>query len=209
MHCGLRRSRPICLITLTDMATKSAKSAPAPALTKTEKTPLEDHRWHLAVDEFGVAITDLEYAVMRLHQSFLRWQAECINAVSDTPLSGQENALLHIIRMHERPKTIKDLQQIANRQDVPNMQYELRKLIKAELVEKYGTARSGIYYVATAKGAQVCEDFAKVRSDIFLRLSAGLPDAADNASQSAVCLEQMEKVYESATREIATFYRKR
>ena len=158
------------------------------------------------MDDTGVAITDLEYAVMRVHQSFLRWQSECINAVCDTPLSGQENALLHVIRLRERPKTIKDLLQITNRQDVPNMQYELRKLIKAGLVDKYGSARSGVYYIATDKGAQVCEDFARVRADLLLTLAE--PLAAGGARNSALCLEQLEKAYESATREIATFYRR-
>ena len=185
------------------MATKSTKTeAPAPSPAK----PQEDHRWHLAVDDTGVAITDLEYAVMRVHQSFLRWQSECINAVCDTPLSGQENALLHVIRLRERPKTIKDLLQITNRQDVPNMQYELRKLIKAGLVDKYGSARNGVYYIATDKGAQVCEDFARVRADLLLTLAE--PLAAGGARNSALCLEQLEKAYESATREIATFYRR-
>ncbi|MGN5480329.1 hypothetical protein ACTMU2_36800 [Cupriavidus basilensis] len=30
--------------------------------------------------------------------------------------------------MHDRPKTIRDLAQMTNRQDIPNIQYDLRKL---------------------------------------------------------------------------------
>lgn len=169
----------------------------------------QQHRWHLATDDFGVEITDLEYAVMRVYQSFLRWQSECLAAVTGINLSGQENALLHIIRMHDRPKTIRDLAQMTNRQDIPNIQYDLRKLLKAGLIDKYGTARTGIYYTTTEDGIQVCEDFARLRSEIFLesaRAELGAKSGTDNATNR---LEQLEKVYESATREIATFHRRR
>jgi predicted MarR family transcription regulator len=176
---------------------------------KKTETPSIQHRWHLAMDDFSVEVTDLEYAVMRAYQSFVRWQSECMASVTDTLLSGQENALLHIIRMHERPKTIKDLLHLTNRQDSANMQYELRKLIKAELVEKYGTARTGIYYIATAGGIQVCDDFAKLRSDVLLQAAEAVALIKANAAKAAACLEQMEKVYESATREVATFHRRR
>ncbi len=98
----------------------------------------------------------------------MRWQSECLAAVTGITLSGQENTLLHIIRMHDRPKTIRDLAQMTNRQDIPNIQYDLRKLLKAGLIDKYGTARTGIYYITTDQGVRVCEDFAKLRSDVFL-----------------------------------------
>jgi predicted MarR family transcription regulator len=180
--------------------------------SSTRKQPddsLAQHRWHLATDEFEVEITDLEYAMMRTYQSFLRWQSECIAAVTSTQLDGQENALLHIIRMHDRPKTIKELLHLTNRQDVANMQYELRKLLKAELIDKSGTARSGIYYVATPQGAQVCDDFARLRADVMLNAAKGVATIKSRAAKATACLEQMEKIYESATREVATFHRRR
>jgi len=169
----------------------------------------QQHRWHLATDDFGVEITDLEYAVMRVYQSFLRWQSECLAAVTGVNLSGQENALLHIIRMHGRPKTIKDLAQMTNRHDVPNMQYELRKLIKAGLIDKHGSARTGIYYFATEEGTRVCDDFARLRSEILLEPAKAEIGVKSGITNATARLEQMEKRYEAATREIATFHRRR
>jgi len=183
--------------------TKRNSAAPDPE-------PLANqHLWHLATDDFGVELTDLEYAVMRLYQSFSRWQSECMASVTGISLSGQENALLHIIRMHDRPKTIKDLMHLTNRQDTPNIQYELRKLIKAELIEKYGSARSGIYYVATPAGIKVCDDFAQRRREVLLaaaRATAGIPG---DAAAATACLERLERVYETSAREITTFHRRR
>ncbi len=180
-----------------------------PKLPKGPEVDSSQHRWHLAVDEFGVAFTDLEYALMRLYQAFGRWQSECMAGVTGFNLSGQENALLHIIRMHDRPKTIKDLMHLTNRQDTPNMQYELRKLLKAGLIEKSGTARAGIYYVPTPEGIKVCDDFARLRSETLLTAAKAIPGIEDFASGVTACMEQLEKVYESSTREVATFHHRR
>ncbi|SIT41566.1 conserved hypothetical protein [Paraburkholderia ribeironis] len=176
---------------------------------RTPKHTASEHRWHLAIDDFGVEITDLEYAVMRLDQSFSRWQSECMAAVTGVTLSGQENALLHIIHMHERPKTIRDLLHMTNRQDVANMQYELRKLIKSGLVEKNGTARAGVYYMTTTEGARVCENYAELRRAVLLKMAAAASAIKSAAAEATACLEQMEHVYESATREVTTFHRRR
>ncbi|MDX6009359.1 winged helix DNA-binding protein [Cupriavidus necator] len=187
------------------MPKTSSNSTPSAKIDRTA----EQHRWHLATDDFSVEITDLEYAVMRVYQSFLRWQSECLAAVTGITLSGQENTLLHIIRMHERPKTIKDLLHMTNRQDVPNMQYELRKLLKAELVDKYGSARTGIYYFATDEGIRVCDEFARLRRETLLETAQGEFGPKSSALKAAGQLEQLEKVYEIATREIATYHRRR
>ncbi len=90
-----------------------------------------DYRWHLAQSGVEVDTTELEFALMRAFEGFGRWQSECLASVCDLAATGPENAMLHIIRMNDRPKTIKDLARLTNRDDVPNIQYSLRKLIAA------------------------------------------------------------------------------
>lgn len=172
------------------------------------KPGTERHHWHLADDAFGVALTDLEYAVMRTYESFVRWQAECLAAVTGAALTGQDNALLHIIRMHDRPKTIKDLLHLTNRQDVPNMQYGLRKLLKLGFIERQGSGRVGVYYRATEDGAQVCDDYAKLRKKLLLEAAKNYPAFKQHSHDAGAHLEVLEKLYESATREAATFHRR-
>ena len=91
-----------------------------------------DRRWHLAQSATEVDTTELEFALMRAFEGFGRWQSECLASVLDLAATGPENALLHIIRMNDRPKTMKDLARLTNRDDVPNIQYSLRKLIGAD-----------------------------------------------------------------------------
>ena len=88
------------------------------------------HYWHLAEDSVGVAMTDLEYAILRVFEAFGRWQSECLTAVSGARITGPENVLLHVIGMKGRAKTIHDVMLLTNRQDTQNVQYGLRKLIQ-------------------------------------------------------------------------------
>ncbi|MFN6976853.1 MAG: winged helix DNA-binding protein, partial [Gemmobacter sp.] len=108
-----------------------------------------DYRWHLAQSAVEVATTELEFALMRTTEGFARWQSECLASVVDLAATGPENAMLHIIRMNDRPKSIKDLARLTNRDDVPNIQYSLRKLIAAGLVRRQGAGRAGVSYEVT------------------------------------------------------------
>lgn len=167
------------------------------------------HHWHLATDDAGIAVTDFEYAIMRTHEAFVRWQAECFTAVSGEVLTGQENALLHVIRMHGRPKTIKELMQMTNRQDLANVQYGLRKLVKAGMVSKSGSGRIGVYYASTERGNAICDAYAALRREVLLSEIGEAIQPESDLREATRQLQLLEKIYESAAREATTFYRRR
>ena len=81
-------------------------------------------------------MTDLEYAILRVFEAFGRWQSECLAAVSGASITGPENVLLHVVAMKGRAKTIHDVMLLTNRQDTPNVQYGLRKLMKLGFMKK-------------------------------------------------------------------------
>ena len=118
---------------------------------------LLDRGWHLARTPLEIDVAEIEYALMRSYEAFGRWQAECLETVIEFSASGPENALLHIIRMNDRPKSIRDLAQMTNRDDIPNIQYSLRKLVKADLVKRQGSGRAGVTYEVTPLGHRVTE----------------------------------------------------
>ena len=122
-----------------------------------------DRRWHLAQSATEVDTTELEFALMRAFEGFGRWQSECLASVCDLAATGPENALLHIIRMNNRPKSLKEIARLMNRDDVPNIQYSLRKLLGAGLVARQGAGRSGVTYDCTEEGRRVTDDYAVLR----------------------------------------------
>ena len=168
----------------------------------------EDHFWHLARSSTGVAVTDFEFALMRAAESFARWQTECLAAVTGAHLSGADNAMLHVICMHGQPKTVRELMQMTNRSDLPNLQYGLRKLMQLGFVTKSGSARKGVFYAGTPEGIRVCEDYAKLREKLLLKGAEGVPGFLAGADALHDRLEALERLYESVTREVTTFHRR-
>jgi len=172
------------------------------------RAALTPHFWHLAEDSIGVAMTDLEYAILRVFEAFGRWQSECLTAVSGARITGPENVLLHVIGMKGRAKTIHDVMLLTNRQDTQNVQYGLRKLIKLGFVRRQGTARSGIFYQTTEKGNKICKDYARLRAKLLLRAVKALPKFESESERCCRHLEAIEKIYAIVGREAATFFRR-
>ena len=163
-----------------------------------------DRSWHLARTPQEMDVADIEYALIRCFEAFGHWQAECLASVVEFSASGPENALLHMIRANDRPKSVRDLSHMANRQDIPNIQYSLRKLIKGGLVVKSGSGRSGVTYETTELGRDVCDRYADVRAELLIEAVGRLPELAKRLPDAAHALDLMTGIYEQAAREAAT-----
>lgn len=172
--------------------------------TGSEPTNTVDRSWHLARTPLEMSVAELEYALIRCFEGFGHWQAECLASVADIAASGPENALLHMIRMNDRPKSVRDLTHMANRDDIPNIQYSLRKLIKGGLVARSGSGRSGVTYEATERGREVTDRYADVRADLLIKSVARVPDLAKRLQAAAHTLDLMMGIYEQASRAAAT-----
>jgi predicted MarR family transcription regulator len=167
-----------------------------------------DRTWHLARTPLEINVAEVEYALMRSFEAFGRWQAECLASVADFSASGPENALLHIIRMNDRPKTIRDLAYMTNREDIPNIQYSLRKLIKGGLVERSGSGRSGVFYDTTPLGRQVTDRYADMRAALLIDAVRRVPELAGRLAEAARTLELMTGLYAQVARTAATHRRR-
>lgn len=166
-----------------------------------------DYRWHLAQSPLEIDTTELEFALMRTFEGFGRWQSECLASVCDLSATGPENAMLHVIRMNERPKTIKDLARMTNRDDIPNIQYSLRKLIAAGLVVRKGAGRSGVTYEVTEEGRRVTEDYGAVRRRLLLAAIQNLPGFSERLAEATRTLNLLSGLYEEVARVAATHRR--
>jgi predicted MarR family transcription regulator len=166
-----------------------------------------DYRWHLAQSPAEVDATELEFALMRAFEGFGRWQSECLASVCDLAATGPENAMLHIIRMNDRPKSIKDLARLTNRDDVPNIQYSLRKLIAAGLVVRRGSGRAGVTYEVTESGRRVTEDYGALRRRLLISAVEGVPGFAGRLAEATRTLNLLSGIYEEVARVAATHRR--
>ncbi len=160
--------------------------------------------WHLAHSKEEADITGLEIQLFRVFYAFMHWQEECEGAANGFDLGGSDLAVLHLIRMQGRPKTVYELAQLLNRQDLPNVHYCVKKLVKLNLIEKAPEPiKKSIGYQITELGRKDTEKYSQMRRDIFVKLF--LEEAGNVAAETAIILRKLKNAYEEASR-IVAFY---
>lgn len=163
-----------------------------------------DKHWHLATDDTEVAVTELEFSLIRIASAFERWQSDCLACCHGHPFSGSDTAILHVVRMHERPKSISEIGRLLNRDDQSNLQYSVRKLLKAGLIEKTsGGGKKGVTYQVSDLGHQVTERYAEFRKELFTSLASSV-FASHDLEAVAKTMNLMAGVYDQASCVAAT-----
>jgi predicted MarR family transcription regulator len=105
-----------------------------------------------------------------------------------------------MIRMHERPKGISEISRLLKRDDVSNVQYGVRKLQKAGLIEKSAaaSAKRDVTYVVTPRGREVTDRYAAFRRELLISLTR--ESAPDTSFESvAKVLNLMSALYDQAS----------
>ena len=165
-----------------------------------------DKRWHLATNDHEIAVAEMEYALIRAFEAFGHWQAECFASVTGESLSGSDNALLHVIRMKDRPKSIREIARLTNRDDTPNIQYSLRKLANQGLIEKQdgNSQRRGVTYCVTERGRAVTDAYADLRRRLLIDFTQSVSNLETALTDATRTLDLMSGIYEQAARIAAT-----
>jgi predicted MarR family transcription regulator len=162
-----------------------------------------DMTWHLATTEDEIKVTELELQLWRVFYSFLRWQQACEKNVNGTQLTGQDLAVLHIIRIKDRPKSVIDIARLLNRDDNFNIQYSINKLIKMDLIKKMKVSGKTTCYQMTLTGIKNTDNMALARKKIFVEML--LHDSELNIETTTRMLIRLKTIYEEAEHATASF----
>jgi predicted MarR family transcription regulator len=155
--------------------------------------------WHLARTETERRLSDFEFGLERLAQAYYRWKAACLAAVCDVPLTGDDVAVLNVVRMGDEPKRLSQIGQLLNRVDVPNLQYATRKLVRVGLIEtEGGSSRKETRYRATATGRSVTEAYAALRAATLPPMLEALDGWAAKSETASVHLDLISSLYAQA-----------
>jgi predicted MarR family transcription regulator len=183
---------------------KAGKTASKPAnrAAKPKAQPAVVERpgsWHLARTETERRLSDFEFGLERLAQAYYRWKAACLAAVCDVPLTGDDVAVLNVVRMGDEPKRLSEIGQLLNRVDVPNLQYATRKLVRVGLIETEGSSsRKETRYRATATGYSVTEAYAALRAATLPPMLEALDGWAAKSETTSVQLDLISSLYAQA-----------
>ena len=155
--------------------------------------------WHLARTETEKRLSDFEFGLERLAQAYYRWKAACLAAVCDVPLTGDDVAVLNVVRMGDEPKRLSEIAQLLNRFDVPNLQYATRKLMRTGLIETEGSSsRKETRYRATTKGRSVTEAYAALRAATLPPMLEALDGWAAKSEIASIHLDLVSSLYTQA-----------
>lgn len=162
--------------------------------------------WHLAKNEAEYKVTEFEWSVMRFFEAFTRWVTTIGSVVLDSDIKFAEHVILHVIRMQNRPKNSATIARMINRDDIPNIQYSLRKLESAKLIQKTKDKGAKTFtYGVTPLGAKVTDEYAAIRAELLLSNLKTIANLEDRITESTQLLSVLTGIYEETARTSATF----
>lgn len=156
--------------------------------------------WHLATTSDQTGLADFELALMATYAAYERWALQLSRAVGHTDLGFNEVAILHLVRMHDRPKEAATIAQLLNRNDLANVLYSLRKLSSADLVAKSRSGAATLFEI-TEKGVEYTDRFSRLRANLMFESPDN--DLVDDYHETIRTLNLMTGIYDNGSRKMA------
>lgn len=162
-------------------------------------------KWHLGGSEVELAFAEFQHAVICYAESFYRYIGKSLSTIAgEANLTGYDSVILNTIHVLDRPKGVTEIQHFTNRSDVANIQYSVRKLMRAGLVEKAPRGGRGTAYRVTAKGRAVAQKFVAARRELLSQLPQEGGKLVARLADSRNMLTLMTGLYDQASRLMTT-----
>lgn len=158
---------------------------------------------HLAEAADGWQLSELEYAMTMTYNAFTRWMTHCMTTVGYRDFNPLDILILHNINHRGKEKRLTDIAFMLNVEDTHTVNYAVKKLVKAELVEGQKEGKE-IFYRTTDKGQQVCQDYGKIRQTCLLDTASAGGTDFDEISHIAKVLRSASGLYDQASRAAAS-----
>lgn len=164
---------------------------------------------HLGQSEIERELYELQHAAICYMEAFYRYIEMQLHLASDEAnLSGADCVILHAIRIGDRPKSIRELQLFTNRSDVANIQYSIKKLSAAGLIERAKQAKraagQGAVYALTGRGRKVTDDYVRARKALIGMIPQAPESVAGDARTATRLLLQLTGLYDHVSRSLVS-----
>jgi predicted MarR family transcription regulator len=166
-------------------------------------TPYDEARtWHLATNADDELATSFEFALMQAYEAYQRWVVQGQRLVSYNELNFNEIVVLHIVRMQERAKDAATIAKLVNRDDLPNVLYNLRKLVSIGLINKIRIG-AGTYFEITEQGRIETDRYAELRRDLLVANMHEITQFREKLKTATDLMHSLTGCYDTAARETA------
>ena len=157
---------------------------------------------HLAEGE-GWEASEFEYGLIIAYNAFARWMVKCMSAAGAGEFSPLEILVLHNVNSRGRDKRLSDICFLLNIEDTHTVNYALRKLLKAGLLEGEKRGKE-VFYSASEAGAEVCDAYRKVRAQCLIEGLGHMDLTGDDLRDMATRLRALSGQYDQASRAAAS-----
>lgn len=157
------------------------------------------------VSEQAAELSEYEYGLIVAGNAFNRWVVRCMAAAGHPDFNSTDVLVLHTVNHRGREKRLTDIGFTLNIDDTHIVNYALKKLLKAGLVEaeKRGKER---FYRTSARGRAVCERYREVREaclvEAFVSMGTVEKDAVADAAHR---LRALSGLYDQAARSATSY----
>jgi predicted MarR family transcription regulator len=165
-------------------------SPPAPPLGRTEREQV---------------FLEFEQALICASEAFYRFAGVVLGPVgAQYKLTGEENVILQQLMFTQRPRSVSELSRFSNRDDISNIQYSLRKLGTAGLIEKVpGSTNRDTRYRPTAAGQRLTEELVATRRELLVGPSANITDIETQLRSATAAMSLLTGLYDHISRVLA------
>lgn len=162
--------------------------------------------WHFGHERADILFTEFELVMLRFQQAFERWALHVTARCGDSTMSFAEIVLLHAVRMQGEPCSAQSIARLLNRDDIPNVQYSLRKLVKrGYLMYTQGHVKNNTFAV-TDLGRQVTSYYAEIRHEVLVGHTPDV-NTMENQIQSVInAVGMLTGQYDEAMRKATTYH---
>lgn len=155
--------------------------------------------WHLARSKAETELTNFELALMFAYAAFERYVVQTCRLVGGPELGFNEAVILHVVRMHDRPKDAATVARLLNRDDLPNVQYALRKLLSFGLIERVKVGQTAVFQ-PTEIGLEWTDRYAALRRQVLSEIFANNSYAGDSTASLARAISVKAGLFDAAAR---------
>lgn len=159
----------------------------------------DQHDRYMTHSRTAASLTRLELAMNRAMEGLIRWSVEGHKRLTRAGLNFSDLLLLHSVRMRGSPASLMDLLTFLNRHDLSNVQYSLKKLERAGLIEKSpDRSNRETRHVCTASGIAVTDRYAQIRRACLIDRIDEIAGYDDTVAAAASTIERLVGLYEQA-----------
>ena len=168
--------------------------------------PTLSKKSHLASDEHEISSLEFEWGLLRFHEAFERFCLQIASISGMGALAYEDVVILHVVRMHDRPKPVTIIARLLNRDDIPNIQYSLRKLASLGYIRKIKEEQSKNYvYEMTDEGRIKSDYYGRIRQELLSNQTSHIDKVDDKQAAAARLVSILTGIYDEAGRIAATY----